>query len=158
MAAKNTIEDLLSDEIKDLYSAEKQLTKAIPKMAKGANSAELKAAFKAHLTETQGQVERLKRAAEILGISHGGKKCVGMEGLIEEGAELIEDADDSVRDAGLIGAAQRVEHYEIAGYGCVRTYATLLNRKADAKVLETTRKEEAATDLKLTELAAMTGS
>lgn len=117
MADKNTIKDLLADEIKDLYSAEKQLTKAIPKMAKGSNDPALKEAFSAHLKETQEQVSRLEKAGEMLGIKVTGKKCVGMEGCIKEGAEALEEEGEAnVLDLGIIGAGSRVEHYEMAGY------------------------------------------
>src|SRR3984885_3311149 len=117
MADKTTVKDLLEDEIKDLYSAEKQLTKAIPKMAKGSTDAALIDAFMGHLTETLNQVARLEKVGQLLGIKVTGKKCVGMEGCIEEGAEALEeDGEDSVLDLGLIGAGSRVEHYEMAGY------------------------------------------
>jgi ferritin-like metal-binding protein YciE len=116
-AAKVHNKDLLTDEIKDLYSAEKQLTKAIPKMAKGSNHPALKEAFSGHLKETLAQVTRLEKAGELLGIKVTGKKCVGMEGCIEEGAEALEeDGEESILDLGLIGAGSRVEHYEMAGY------------------------------------------
>src|SRR5277367_4989820 len=117
MADKNTIKDLLADEIKDLYSAEKQLTKAIPKMAKGSTDQALKEAFTAHLAETLGQVKRLEEAAQLLEIKPAGKKCVGMEGVIQEGAEALkEQGEAAILDLGLIGAGSRVEHYEMAGY------------------------------------------
>jgi ferritin-like metal-binding protein YciE len=150
----NTLEDLLLHELKDLYSAENQLVKALPKMAKAASNAELKAAFEEHLEQTVGQVERLDQIAEKLGKKLTGHKCKAMEGLIEEGSELIsEDAAESVRDAGLIGAAQRVEHYEIAGYGTARTFAELLGHSEIAELLEETLDEEKETDENLTELA-----
>jgi ferritin-like metal-binding protein YciE len=156
MSELTTIKDLLEEEIKDLYSAEKQLTKAIPKMAKGSNNEELAAAFEAHLKETQNQVTRLEKIAELLGTEPTGKKCKGMEGLIEEGSEMIQEGEfeGELLDAGLIGAAQRVEHYEIAAYGCVRMYAELLGEEDAAKLLEQTLEEEKETDEKLTELAA----
>jgi ferritin-like metal-binding protein YciE len=117
MADKKTINDLLHDEIKDLYSAEKQLTKAIPKMAKGSHHASLRAAFTAHLKETEGQIARLEQVAQLLAIKPTGKKCAGMEGVIKEGAEALqEQGEESVLDLGLIGAGSRVEHYEMAGY------------------------------------------
>ena len=117
MADKTTIKELLADEIKDLYSAEKQLTKAIPKMAKGSTDAALKNAFTTHLEETKGQVTRLEQVAELLEIKPTGKKCMGMEGVIKEGAEALEeDGDETVLDLGLVGAGSRVEHYEMAGY------------------------------------------
>src|SRR5207237_9972105 len=138
----NTLEDLLHHELKDLYSAENQLLKALPKMAKAASHEELVTAFETHLEETKGQVERLDKIAEQLGKKLTGHKCKAMEGLIEEGADLIdEDAEDSVRDAGLIGAAQRVEHYEIAGYGTARALATRLGHEDIADLLGETLEE-----------------
>lgn len=149
-----SLRDLLVAEIKDLYSAEKQLTKALPKMAKAATNPELKAGFEEHLEQTKGHVERLERVAEILGEKPTGKTCNGMKGLIEEGSEMIEeDAEPEVKDAGLISAAQRVEHYEIAGYGTVRTYAELLGEEDIVELLEETLNEEKETDEKLTGLA-----
>jgi ferritin-like metal-binding protein YciE len=149
-----SLQELYITELKDLYSAEKQILKALPKMAKAANSDELCQGFEAHLEETEKQVERLEQIFEELGVSPRGKKCVGMEGLLEEGKELMEeDVDPEVLDAGLIAAAQHVEHYEMAGYGCVRTYAELLGFKNAAKLLQQTLDEEGATDKKLTELA-----
>jgi ferritin-like metal-binding protein YciE len=123
-----TIEELFVDELKDLYSAEKQITKSLPKLAKAATAPELKSAFESHLKETLGQIERLDRVFEILGKSPRGKTCNGMKGVLEEGAEVLEETEKGspVRDAALISAAQRVEHYEMAGYGCVREYAKLL--------------------------------
>jgi ferritin-like metal-binding protein YciE len=151
---KNPLEELLVDELKDLYSAESQLVKALPRMAKAAHSPELKRAFERHLEETRRQVERLDQIGQTLDTKMTGKKCKGMEGLIEEGKEVIEeDFDDNTRDAGLIGAAQRVEHYEIAGYGTARTHAELLGYSKVAKLLQQTLDEEAAADKKLTQLA-----
>ncbi len=153
----NSLTDLFQHEIKDLYSAEKQLVKALPKMAKAATNAELAAGFEAHLAETQEHVNRLEQISTDLGFSLGRHKCKAMEGLIEEGADLIaEDAQENVRDAGLIGAAQRVEHYEIAGYGTARTLALQLDLKAAAELLSLTLEEEKATDVKLSKLAANT--
>ena len=150
----DSLQKLYVEELKDLYSAEKQLLKALPKMAKAATSPELKAAFPGHLEQTKGQVERLDRIFEALDKSPKGKKCKAMEGLVEEGAELIgEDADPDVLDAGLIAAAQKVEHYEIAGYGTVRTYAQLLGEEEAAGLLQQTLDEEAATDETLSQLA-----
>lgn len=150
----SSLEDLFVEELKDLYSAETQLLKALPKMAKAATSKPLKAGFEKHLKETEGQVERLEQVCKALDVSPKGKKCKAMEGLIEEGAEVIEeDAEPEVKDAALIAAAQRVEHYEIAGYGCVRTYAELLGNKAAARLLQQTLDEEGATDKALTQLA-----
>jgi ferritin-like metal-binding protein YciE len=150
----NTLADLLHHELKDLYSAENQLVKALPKMAKAATNSELKAGFEEHLEQTKGHVERLDEIGEKLGLKLTGHKCKAMEGLVEEGSELIsEDAEDSVRDAGLIGAAQRVEHYEIAGYGTARALATHLGHNDIAALLEETLDEEKETDEKLTHLA-----
>ena len=149
-----TLKDLYIHELKDLHSAEKQLTKALPKMAKAATNESLADGFKQHLRQTEEHVNRLERILESYDESPRGVKCKGMEGLIEEGSEMIEeDANAEVRDAGLIGAAQRVEHYEIAGYGCVRTYAEQLGDMKGAKLLQQTLDEEDATDKKLTELA-----
>src|SRR5436190_17552130 len=137
-----TLQDLFLHELKDLYSAENQLVKALPKMAKAASNAELKAGFEEHLEQTKGHVERLDQIAEKLEKKLSGHKCKAMEGLIEEGADLIsEDANESVRDAGLIGAAQRVEHYEIAGYGTARALAQKLGYDDIAELLEETLNE-----------------
>jgi ferritin-like metal-binding protein YciE len=150
-----SLEDLLHYELKDLYSAENQLVKALPKMAKAASNEELKAGFEEHLEQTKGHVERLDQIAEMIGIKLSGHKCKAMEGLIEEGADLIaEDAAESIRDAGLISAAQRVEHYEIAGYGTVRTLADTLGHAEIAELLGQTLEEEKETDAKLTKLAS----
>ena len=149
----NPLEELLQDELKDLYSAENQIIKALPKMIKGSESAELKRAFERHLEETKRQVERLNQIGEELGMKMTGKKSKGMEGLIEEGKEMLEELNEENVDAGLIGAAQKVEHYEIAGYGTARTHAELLGLKRVAKLLQQTLDEEAATDKKLTALA-----
>jgi ferritin-like metal-binding protein YciE len=149
-----SLEDLYVDQLKDLYNAENQLLKAIPKMAKAASSRELKTGFEKHLKQTEGHVSRLEQIFDELDSSPRGKKCKAMEGLIEEGAEVIkEDADPDVKDAALIAAAQRVEHYEIAGYGCVRTYAKLLGNDKAAKLLQQTLDEEGDTDKSLTKLA-----
>jgi ferritin-like metal-binding protein YciE len=149
-----SLQELYIHGLKDLYSAEKQIIKALPKMAKAASSEELRAGFEEHLRQTEEQVERLEQIFEELEVSPRGKKCVGMEGLIEEGKELIEeDPDPEVLDAGLIAAAQHIEHYEIAGYGCVRTYAELLGYDDAAKLLQQTLDEEGETDKKLTALA-----
>ncbi|MGI8978617.1 MAG: ferritin-like domain-containing protein [Pirellulaceae bacterium] len=149
-----TLQELLTDELKDLYSAENQLLKALPKMAKAASSPELKAAFEEHLEETKGQVDRLVTIFEQLEGSPKGKKCKAMEGLLEEGSEFIEaEGDEAVKDAGLICAAQKVEHYEIASYGCARTFATLLGLDEVANLLQDTLDEEGNADKKLTELA-----
>ncbi|CAN5867444.1 ferritin-like domain-containing protein [soil metagenome] len=150
----NPLEELLIDELKDIYSAENQIIKALPKMAKGASSPELKRGFEKHLEETKRQVERLNQIAESMEIRLTGKKCKGMEGLIEEGKEILqEDLDDNAIDAGLIGAAQKIEHYEIAAYGTARTHAQLLGYNKVAKVLQQILDEEGAQDKKLTALA-----
>lgn len=149
-----TLEDLLTDELKDLYSAENQLVKALPKMAKTAQSKELRAAFEEHLKQTQNQVERLERVAKDLGVSPKGKKCVGMEGLIEEGKEIMSEAQEvGPMEAGMIGAAQKVEHYEIAAYGTAIAHARQLGFNNVASILEKTLEEEKMTDEKLTKLA-----
>ena len=152
-----TLKDLYIHELKDLYSAEKQLVRALPKMAKAASNEKLAAGFTKHLEETKEHAVRLEKILKDLGQSTRGPKCKGVEGLVAEGQEMIEEeADEEVRDAGLIAAAQRVEHYEIAGYGCARTYAELLGEKSAAKVLQQTLDEEGSTDKKLTELALKT--
>lgn len=149
-----TIDELMLDELKDLYSAEKQITKALPKMAKAAVSQDLKPAFEEHLEETQGHIERLDQIFETLGKSPRGKVCHGMQGLVEEGSEMMSELEKGpVRDAGLISAAQRVEHYEMAGYGSVREYAVLLGQKEIASLLDETLEEEKAADEKLTGIA-----
>jgi ferritin-like metal-binding protein YciE len=150
----NALKKLYVDELKDLYSAENQLLKALPKMAKAAASDDLRNAFDEHLEQTHQHVTRLEKIFQELDESAKGKKCRGMEGLIEEGGEMIEeDREPEELDAGLIAAAQRVEHYEIAGYGCVRTYANLLGESEAASLLEQTLAEEKETDQKLTALA-----
>ena len=152
--ALKTLHDLYVNELKDLYNAEHQLLKALPKMAKAASSPELAKAFTDHLEETEGQIERLETIFTELEVSPKGKKCKAMEGLLEEGKDVMaEDADPSVMDAALISAAQRVEHYEMAGYGCVRTFARLLGFDNAADLLQETLDEEGTADKKLTELA-----
>ena len=152
--SKNSLKELYVEELKDLFSAENQLTKALPKMAKAASSDELRQGFEEHLEQTRGQVERLQQIFEQLGEKATGKKCLGMEGLIKEGAETMgEDFEDAMMDAALISAAQRVEHYEIAGYGSVIAYAELLGESEQASLLKETLEEEKETDEKLTELA-----
>lgn len=152
-----SLQDLYLHELKDLYSAEKQITKALPKMAKAATNAKLRDGFVKHLEQTKGHLERLEKIFDRLGKSSRGEKCKGMEGLLIEGAKLLEeDATPEVLDAGLISAAQRVEHYEMAGYGCARTYAEILGDKEGAKLLDQTLKEEGETDKKLTLLATTT--
>jgi len=148
------LQDLLIDHLKDLYSAENQLVKALPKMAKAATNEELKAGFQEHLEQTKQHVARLEEICRSLEVTPKGKKCMGMEGLIAEGQELIaEDAEDAVLDAGLISAAQKVEHYEIAAYGTARTWAQQLELEDAVRLLEETLAEEKETDERLTELA-----
>jgi ferritin-like metal-binding protein YciE len=149
-----TLRDLYIQELKDLYSAEKQIIKALPKMAKAATNKQLAAGFEEHLKQTKEHATRLEKILTSHDESTRGPKCEGMEGVLKEGDEMIEeDADEEVRDAGLIAAAQRVEHYEMAGYGCARTYAELLGDPEGAQLLQTTLTEEADTDKKLTKLA-----
>jgi ferritin-like metal-binding protein YciE len=149
-----TLEDLFVHELKDLLSAEKQLVRALPKMAKAASSEKLRDGFEEHLAQTEAHVSRLEQIFEKLGKSSRGEKCAAMEGLIEEGKKMIdEDAEEHVKDAGLISCAQRVEHYEIAGYGVARTFAQLLGHSDAAELLQTTLDEEKETDVRLTELA-----
>jgi ferritin-like metal-binding protein YciE len=148
------LKDLYVEELKDLYSAENQIIKALPKMIKAASHPELKAAFTKHLKETEVHVQRIEQVCDDLGVSPKGKKCVGMEGLLKEGSELIkEKPDEDVLDAGLIAAAQHVEHYEMAGYGCVRTYARQLGFDSQADLLQTTLDEEGDADKVLTQVA-----
>jgi ferritin-like metal-binding protein YciE len=148
------LKELYIDELKDLYSAENQLVKALPKMAKAASSDELRQGFEKHLEQTKGQVQRLEKIFQTLGESPKGKTCKGMQGLIEEGSEATEEGyEGSVMDAALIGAAQRVEHYEIAGYGTVRSMAETLGEDDQVSLLKETLEEEKETDEKLTELA-----
>jgi ferritin-like metal-binding protein YciE len=148
------LKELYIDELKDLYSAENQLVKALPKMAKAASSEELQQGFEEHLEQTKEHVTRLEKIFEALGESPKGKKCMGMEGLIKEGAEAMEeDFEGAVMDSALIGAAQRVEHYEIAAYGTTLEFANLLGETKHASLLEETLNEEKETDEKLTELA-----
>lgn len=149
-----SLQELFLDELKDLYSAEKQITKALPKMVKAATAAELKEAFQSHLKETNEQIERLESIFGILGKKGTGKTCDGMKGVLSEGAEVVDEiGKGNVRDAGLITAAQRVEHYEMAGYGGVREYAKLLGHKDIMTLLDSTLKEEEAADKKLTQIA-----
>ena len=148
------LKELYVYELKDLYSAESQLVKALPKLAKAAASEELRAGFEEHLEQTKGHVQRLEQIFEMLDESPKGKKCKGMEGLVEEGSEIMEeDFEDALLDAALIGAAQRVEHYEIAAYGTVRAFAEELGESEHASLLAKTLEEEKETDEKLTELA-----
>jgi ferritin-like metal-binding protein YciE len=149
-----TMQKLFLDEIRDLYDAEKQLTKALPEMADAATTEELRNAFTDHLEQTKGHVQRLEQIFEALGEKSSGKKCAAMSGLIKEGNEVADDIDETaVRDAGLIAAAQKVEHYEISGYGSARTHAELLGNSRAATLLKQTLDEEKAADAKLNEIA-----
>ena len=155
MADKSTLKDLLSDEIKDLYSAEKQLTKAIPKMAKGAANPALKEAFTSHLEETKAQASRLEQVANLLEIKPTGKKCMGMEGVIKEGAEALEEeGDDNILDIGLVGAGSRVEHYEMAGYLTAISLAQRLGATDAVALLKQSLAEEQAAESKLRKIAS----
>ncbi len=155
MSSIPTLHDLLIDELKDLYHAEKQLTKALPKMAKAAHSPALKAALSAHLVQTRGHVTRLASALKVLDLPAKGKPCHAMLGLVEEGEEAIDiSGPGAVRDAALIGAAQRVEHYEIAGYGTAHAFALALGETQVARLLAATLKEEGAANDKLTKVSA----
>ena len=155
----SSMDELLIDELKDIYSAEKQITRALPKMVKATTSEALKQAFQSHLEETQGQIERLDQVFEILGKAARGKTCHGMQGVLEEGSEVIEDIEKNVvRDAALISAAQRVEHYEMAAYGAVCEYARILGQKEIVSLLEQTLAEEKAADKKLTTIAKSVNS
>jgi ferritin-like metal-binding protein YciE len=150
----DSLENLFVSELKDLLSAEKQLIKALPKMAKGAASESLRAAIEEHLEQTKGQVERLEQVFGLIDKAPRAEHCKAMEGLIEEGSDIIEeDGDEAVKDAAIIAAAQRVEHYEISGYGTARTLAELLGLDKAAELLQQTLDEERETDEKLTELA-----
>ena len=154
MSSMDSLEDLLYDEIKDIYDAEKQLTKALPKLAKKASNEELREAFEAHLEETQTHVERLERVFKQLGMPVRGKKCEGMQHLIAEGSEMIAECeDDDTRDAVMIAAAQKCEHYEIASYGTIRTWANMLGQQQLAASFEETLEEEKTADQKLTGIA-----
>ena len=154
MTKISTPRDLLVEELKDLYSAENQILKALPKMAEAATSEELREAFQTHLEETETQVERLEKIGEKLGETMSGKKCKAMEGLVEEGEEIMEeDATPAMLDLALIGAAQKVEHYEIAGYGTARTLAELSDEQEIAQLLQETLDEEGNTDKLLTGIA-----
>ena len=149
----DSLDKLFLEELKDIYNAEKQLTRALPRMAKAAESPELRQAFTKHLTETEGQIQRLERIFSSLGQAARGKKCKGMEGLIEEGKEMMEEeGEPQVVDAALISAAQKVEHYEIASYGCLRSYAELLGYSEAVQLLQQNLQEEEAADKKLTQL------
>ena len=154
MPRLTSLEDLLVHELQDIYNAEGQILKALPRMIKAASHPELKSAFEEHRVQTEGQVERLEQAFKLLGIPAKGKKCEGMAGLLEEGKKtMAEDAEASVMDAALIAAAQKVEHYEIAAYGCVCTYAEMLGHEEVHELLGQNLEEEEETDQKLTALA-----
>jgi ferritin-like metal-binding protein YciE len=149
-----TMQELFIDELKDLYSAEKQIVRALPKLAKASTSEELRAALLQHLEETKEQVSRLEQIAEIVGKKLTGKTCVGMKGVLEEGSEVLEDTEKGeVRDAALISASQRVEHYEMAGYGSARDFAKLLDLPEVAQLLDETLAEEKAADKKLSDIS-----
>jgi ferritin-like metal-binding protein YciE len=149
-----SLKELYVEELRDIYDAENQLVKALPEMAKAATSEELRSGFENHLEQTKEHVRRLEQVLNELGEKAKGKKCKGMQGLVSEGKEIIEeDFEDEVRDAALISAAQRVEHYEIAAYGTVRTYAEILGDQSAVSILEKTLEEEKNTDEQLTELA-----
>jgi ferritin-like metal-binding protein YciE len=149
-----SLEELFQEQLQDLYDAEHQILKALPKMITAASSPELKRAFEAHLQQTQGQVRRLEQVFDQIGAKAQGKTCVAMQGLISEGEELMSmRADPTVMDAGLIAAGQRVEHYEIAGYGCLRTWALQLGLTQAAQLLQQTLNEEEQTDKQLTQIA-----
>ncbi|MGD0832277.1 MAG: ferritin-like domain-containing protein [Terracidiphilus sp.] len=150
----DTMDRLFVAELRDLYSAEIQITKTLPKLIKAASSEELRSAFEHHLKETEGQVERLEQVFEILGSSPKGKTCNGMKGILKEGSEILQEtAGGDIRDAGLISAAQRVEHYEMAAYGAVRSYAEILGQSQISELLQATLQEEKAADKKLTEIS-----
>ena len=154
MASLDSLDELLREELKDIYDAERQLTKALPKLVKKASAGELRNAFEEHLRQTRKHVERLEHAFEQMGMPVRGKKCEGMQHLIAEGDEMIADAeDDATRDAVMIAAAQKVEHYEIASYGTIRTWANLLGKHDVAALMEDTLEEEKETDQLLTTIA-----
>jgi ferritin-like metal-binding protein YciE len=150
----NSLQDLYIEQLQDLYDAEQQILEALPKMIEKASHPELRQGFELHLRQTQEQVRRLDQIFESLGEDAEGEECEGMKGLLKEGEKLMKErADTDVLDAAMIAAAQRVEHYEIAGYGCARTYAQALGRSEDADLLQQTLDEEGETDKKLTQIA-----
>jgi ferritin-like metal-binding protein YciE len=157
--SNDALHELFLDELADIYNAEKQLTKALPKMAKAAQSQELKEAFETHLEETENQISRLEQATKALGETLKRKKCKGMEGLLEEGKEMMEEKDDSsALDAALIASAQKVEHYEIASYGTLCNWAEMMGHREALELLKQNLAEEKATDEKLTEIAESTAN
>jgi ferritin-like metal-binding protein YciE len=159
MMQKGSLRELYVNELRDLYNAETQLVKALPKMAKASSNAELRQGFEEHLRQTAEQVSRLEQIFEMIGEKATGKKCLGMEGLVKEGSETMKDEyEGAVMDAAIIGAAQRVEHYEIAGYGTARAFAELLGENEHVSLIEQTLEEEKQTDGKLTQLAEQINS
>ncbi|HEV7365986.1 MAG TPA: ferritin-like domain-containing protein [Gemmatimonadales bacterium] len=149
----DSLDKLFLEELRDMYNGEKQITRALPKMAKAAENPELQQAFTKHLKETEGQIQRLEKIFQQLGEAVRGKTCKGLQGILEEGKEMMEeDGEEAVLDAALISAAQKVEHYEIASYGCLRTYAQLLGHDEVVRLLEQNLAEEEAADKKLTQL------
>jgi ferritin-like metal-binding protein YciE len=151
---KDSLRELYVDELRDLYNAETQLVKALPKMAKASSNAELRQGFEEHLRQTSEHVSRLEQIFDMLGEKPTGKKCLGMEGLVKEGAETMQEGyEDAVMDAAIIGAAQRVEHYEIAGYGTVRAFAELMGESEHVSLIEQTLRQEKETDNRLSQLA-----
>jgi ferritin-like metal-binding protein YciE len=156
MSQQKSVKDLLIEELKDIYDAEHRLTKALPKLAKMATSEELSSAFEHHLKQTEGHITRLEEVFQALGETPKRKTCKAMVGLLEEGKEIMEeDALDNIKDLGLIAAAQKVEHYEMATYGCLRTWAEMLDEQKAVKLLQKTLDEEAAADEKLTQIAKL---
>jgi ferritin-like metal-binding protein YciE len=154
MAGINSLDSLFEDELKDIYDAEKQITKALPKMIKKTGAEELRAAFEEHLQQTEQQIERLEQVFELLELPARGKKCIGMQNLIKEGQEMMSEAEDQdTLDALMIAAAQKIEHYEIASYGTLRVWANLMGHGDAASLLEQTLDEEKETDHRLTEIA-----
>jgi ferritin-like metal-binding protein YciE len=157
MAELNTLNDLFQNELRDVYDAEKQLLKALPKIIKAAKDTQLREALTMHLEETRGQVERLEQAFESLDLKPKGKHCAGMAGILEEGSDLLEeDGNDAVLDAAFIAGCQRVEHYEITAYGTLMAWAKLLGHEEALKLLEANEREEKAADMKLTKIAEAT--
>jgi len=154
--AMQTLKELFVDKLKDVYDAERRITKALPKVIRGASNEDLTRTLEEHLRQTEGHLERLDRVFETIGESPGRKACHGMMGILEEGAELLEkDAPEPVMDAGLIAAAQSVEHYEITAYGCLKTWAKQLGMKDEANLLDETLEEEKEADEKLSRIAAI---